>query len=47
MDKKHKMIFRYDNAPHHPGVASYPHHKPEFLQVSQLILLKVTAVNKL
>ncbi len=22
-----KMIFRYDNAPHHQNVATYPHHK--------------------
>jgi hypothetical protein len=22
-----QMIFRYDNAPHHPGMTSFPHHK--------------------
>lgn len=22
-----RMVFRYDNAPHHPDVASFPHHK--------------------
>lgn len=22
-----RMIFRYDNAPHHPEVPTYPHHK--------------------
>jgi len=22
-----QMIFRYDNAPHHPGTTSFPHHK--------------------
>ena len=22
-----QMIFRYDNAPHHPELASFPHHK--------------------
>ena len=27
MDSADKMIFRYDNAPHHPEVATYPHHK--------------------
>lgn len=27
MDKERRMVFRYDNAPHHPGVRSYPHHK--------------------
>jgi len=27
MDSAGKMIFRYDNAPHHPELALYPHHK--------------------
>ena len=27
MDSADKMIFRYDNAPHHSEVATYPHHK--------------------
>jgi hypothetical protein len=27
MDNKGEMIFRYDNAPHHPEIPSYPHHK--------------------
>lgn len=27
MDSADKMIFRYDNAPHHPKVTTYPHHK--------------------
>jgi len=27
MSKDGKMIFRYDNAPHYPGMASFPHHK--------------------
>ena len=27
MDSSDKIIFRYDNAPHHPEVATYPHHK--------------------
>lgn len=27
MDASQKLIFRYDNAPHHPQVASFPHHK--------------------
>lgn len=24
-----ELIFRYDNAPHHPGLRSFPHHKHE------------------
>jgi len=27
MGKDGGMIFRYDNAPHHPGIDSFPHHK--------------------
>ena len=27
MSKDGRMIFRYDNAPHHPGMDSFPHHK--------------------
>ncbi len=27
MDAEQNLIFRYDNAPHHPEVRSFPHHK--------------------
>lgn len=27
MDKKNKMVFRYDNAPHHRELSTFPHHK--------------------
>ena len=27
MDDNKKMIFRYDNAKHHPELETYPHHK--------------------
>jgi hypothetical protein len=27
MDEAQHLIFRYDNAPHHPEIASFPHHK--------------------
>lgn len=27
MDLHNRLIFRYDNAPHHPEVATFPHHK--------------------
>jgi hypothetical protein len=27
MDRRGHMVFRYDNAPHHPGLTSFPHHK--------------------
>ncbi len=27
MDKYGRMLFRYDNAPHHPGLPSFPDHK--------------------
>ena len=28
-DTNNKMIFRYDNAPHHRHLSSFPHHKHE------------------
>ena len=27
MGSTDKMVFRYDNAPHHPEVSTHPHHK--------------------
>jgi hypothetical protein len=27
MDKEGNIVFRYDNAPHHKDVSSFPHHK--------------------
>ena len=27
MDVNDKIVFRYDNSPHHPEIATYPHHK--------------------
>jgi hypothetical protein len=27
MNKEKEMIFRYDNAPHHKDVSTFPHHK--------------------
>ena len=27
MNAAGKMLFRYDNAQHHPEIASHPHHK--------------------
>lgn len=27
MDNQRQMVFRYDNAPHHPELPSYPNHK--------------------
>ena len=27
MDKKGRMVFRYDNAPHHREAPTFPHHK--------------------
>jgi hypothetical protein len=26
-DEQGRCVFRYDNAPHHPGVRTFPHHK--------------------
>ena len=30
MDAEQNLIFRYDNAPHHPEARSFPHHKHTF-----------------
>jgi hypothetical protein len=27
MDENQAMIFRYDNAPHHKSIQTFPHHK--------------------
>jgi len=27
MDAGNQLVFRYDNAPHHPKIATFPHHK--------------------
>ncbi len=27
MDKKSQIVFRYDNAPHHKELSTFPHHK--------------------
>lgn len=27
MDANQALIFRYDNAPHHPNLSTFPHHK--------------------
>jgi len=27
MDASNQLVFRYDNAPHHPKIATFPHHK--------------------
>ena len=27
MNVNDEMVFRYDNSPHHPEIATYPHHK--------------------
>lgn len=36
MDAYDRLIFRYDNAPHHSGMPSFPHHKhlPRMIAVS-------------
>lgn len=26
-DRHNQLVFRYDNAPHHPQIATFPHHK--------------------
>ena len=33
MDEKQVLIFRYDNAPHHKSMGTFPHHKHTLSQV--------------
>lgn len=33
MDSRKQILFRYDNAPHHPGLPNHPHHKHTANQV--------------
>ena len=35
MDQRNACLFRYDNAPHHPDVATHPHHKHEREEVTE------------
>ena len=35
MDSKNTMIFRYDNAPHHPEAQSFPHHKHTTVEIKE------------
>ena len=52
MNPHERILFRYDNAPHHPDIASHPHHKhvPNHvipsrgpsLKVARLHLLKLS-----
>lgn len=42
MNSTGQMLFRYDNAPHHPDIDSYPHHKhtPDKIMPSSMPFLK-------
>ncbi len=33
LDAGQGLVFRYDNAPHHPEVATFPHHKHAPMQI--------------
>lgn len=35
MTDDRQMLFRYDNAPHHPDISSFPHHKHTSVNVVQ------------
>lgn len=45
-DKNGTLIFRYDNAPHHPEIATYPHHKHTPEGLSQSSEVKIAEVLK-
>ena len=53
MDAQQVMLFRYDNAPHHRQIATFPHHKHEgdtihdSLEPSlEMVLLEVVAYQR-
>lgn len=53
MNKSNTLIFRYDNAPHHPQIKSFPHHKhlPKSIKTSvepslRDVLLEITKKSK-
>ena len=35
MDENHKLIFRYDNAPHYPHLNTHPHHRHSSQSISE------------
>jgi hypothetical protein len=35
MNEDQIMIFRYDNAPHHIEIDTFPHHKHEFDEIKE------------
>jgi hypothetical protein len=41
MDTDGRMLFRYDNAPHHPDIDSHPHHKhtPEKITSTSVVFI--------
>lgn len=51
MDRYGRMLFRYDNAPHHPEIDTHPHHKhtpdriiPSSMPSLQDILNEISAI---
>jgi hypothetical protein len=51
MNRAGRMLFRYDNAPHHPEIDAYPHHKhtsdgiiPSGMPSLQDILNEISAI---
>jgi len=51
MNRVGRMLFRYDNAPHHPEIDTYPHHKhmpdkiiPSSMPSLQNILNEISAI---
>jgi len=33
MNEQQDLIFRYDNAPHHPDIETFPHHKHDMNEI--------------
>jgi hypothetical protein len=35
MDRQSRLIFRYENARHHPEISTFPHHKHMFNRIEE------------
>lgn len=41
---KEQLIFRYDNAPHHPQISTFPHHKHVVNPTTQIERIEATSI---
>ncbi len=44
MDADNRLVFRYDNAPHHPEINTFPHHKHLPFRIEKAGILSIEEV---